>query len=93
MRCVFLNVPWNYRLLRESKTLRHQRTPLIYCEFVCLADSERDEKDPLEQRNESEEEQGHDLGGEPAKEHVYLRLPRGDPDGDPDADKADQVHR
>lgn len=80
MRCVLLNEPWNYRLLRVSKTLSHQRSHLIYCEFVLLAESERDDKQPLEQCNQSEEEQGHELGGNPGKEQIWLCLPYGDPD-------------
>src|SRR5674476_398278 len=60
-------------------------------ELVVLAELERGGEQPLEQRDQGEQEQGHDLGGEPGEEHISLRLPHGDPGGDPDAGEAEHL--
>src|SRR5665647_1901740 len=60
-------------------------------ELVVLAKLERGGEQPLEQCDQGEQEQGHDLGGEPGKEHLSLRLPHGDRDGDQDADEPEHL--
>src|SRR5674476_1675315 len=46
-------------------------------QFAVLAELERGGEKPLEQRDQGKQEQRHDLGREPGKEHVSLRLLHG----------------